>query len=74
MTTIYYHYFRLMLHRTDNSQTECATVSVTSKNETVAADDIRILFKTVLYNIGKTVNVKFGRLEYIRTEVSESCQ
>jgi len=69
MPTIYYHYFRLMLHRTDNSHTERAIVSVTSKNKTVSADDVRILFKTVLYKIEKTSNIKFERLEYIKTEV-----
>ncbi len=72
--TIYYHYFKLMLHRTDNSHTKRVIIQVESTNETVTADDTRIAFKTALNAMQIDCNVKFGYLEYERTEVYELCQ
>lgn len=73
-TAIYYHYFKLMLHRTDNSHTKRVCIKVESTNETVSADDTRIAFKTALNAMQFDCNVKFDRLEYERTEVYEQCQ
>lgn len=71
---IYYHYFKLMLHHTDNSHTKRMTLKVESANKVVNADDMRILFKTVLIALQNDKNVKFERLEYERTEVYEQWQ
>lgn len=69
MPTIYYHYFKLMLHHTDNSHTERVNIMVTSANETVSTNDMRIAFSSALRKLENAENVKFSYLEYTRTEV-----
>ncbi len=69
MPTIYYHYFKLMLHHTDNSHTERVNIQVTSPNETIDVGDMRFAFSSALRKMENTENVKFSNLEYIRTEV-----
>lgn len=69
MPTIYYHYFKLMLHRTDNSHTERVNIKVTSPNETVDENDMRFAFSSALRKLENAENVKFSYLEFIRTEV-----
>ena len=74
MPTIYYHYFKLMLYHTNNSHTERVIIKITSANETVSANDVRMAFSTALRKLENTDNAKFNHLEYERTEVYELCQ